>query len=98
MEAATAADLTQASEIAGRYITLGTRVMISKGYVSDLTVGGIPWKVKFDMDFCILANLGCLAGLLGPSGAVCGRQLLAKPLLKARPGENWTPEVTTASD
>ncbi len=45
------------------------------------------------MDFCILANLGRLAGLLGPSGAVCGRQLLAKPLLKARPGENWTPEI-----
>ena len=38
MEAATAADLTQASEIAGRYITLGSRVMISKGSVSDLTV------------------------------------------------------------
>ena len=38
MEAATAADLTQASEIAGRYITLGSRVMISKGYVSGLTV------------------------------------------------------------
>ena len=29
MEAATAADLTQASEIPARYITLGTRVMIS---------------------------------------------------------------------
>ena len=38
VEAATAADLTQASEIAGRYITLGSRVMISKGYVSDMTV------------------------------------------------------------
>ena len=38
MEAATAADLTQASEIAGRYITLGSRVMISKGYVSGMTV------------------------------------------------------------
>ena len=38
MEAATAADFTQASEIAGRYITLGSRVMISKGYVSGLTV------------------------------------------------------------
>ena len=35
MEAATAADLTQASEIAGRYITLGSA---AKGYVSDLTV------------------------------------------------------------
>ena len=34
MEAATAADLTP-----GRYITLGSRVMISKGYVSGLTVG-----------------------------------------------------------
>ena len=34
MEAAAAADLTQASEIAGRYITLGSRVMISKAYVS----------------------------------------------------------------
>ena len=38
MEAATAADLTQASEIAVRYITLGSRVMYPKGYVSDLTV------------------------------------------------------------
>ena len=37
MEAATAADFTQASEIAGRYIALGSRVMISKGYVSGLT-------------------------------------------------------------
>ena len=35
MEAATAADLTQASEIAGRYITLG---IAAKGYVSGLTV------------------------------------------------------------
>ena len=35
MEAATAADLTQASEIAGRYITLG---IAAKGYVLDLTV------------------------------------------------------------
>ena len=37
------------------------------------------------------------SGESGPSGrltgAVCGRQLLAKPLLKARPGENWTPEI-----
>ena len=39
MEAATAADLTQASEIAVRYITLGSRVMYRKGYASDLTVG-----------------------------------------------------------
>ena len=38
MEAATAADLTQASEIAIRYITLGSRVMVSKGYEVDLTV------------------------------------------------------------
>ena len=45
MEAATAADLTQASEIAGRYITLGTRVMISKGYVSDLTVFSFCFKL-----------------------------------------------------
>ena len=44
MEAATAADLTQASEIPVRYITLGSRVMISKGYVSGLTVGGSPVK------------------------------------------------------
>ena len=36
MEAATAADLTQASEIAGRCITLG---IAAKGCVSDLTVG-----------------------------------------------------------
>ena len=35
MEAATAADLTQASEIAVRYMTLGSA---AKGYVSDLTV------------------------------------------------------------
>ena len=35
MEAATAADLTQASEIAVRYITLGSA---AKGYLSDLTV------------------------------------------------------------
>ena len=34
------------------------------------------------------------SGLSGRlTGAVCGRQLLAKPLLKARPGENWTPEI-----
>ena len=32
MEAATAADFTQASEIAGRYITLGSRVMYREGY------------------------------------------------------------------
>ena len=45
MEAATAADLTQASEIPARYITLGSRAMISKGYVSDLTVGGLRlWR------------------------------------------------------
>ena len=35
LEAATAADLTQASEIAGRYITLG---IPAKGYVSGPTV------------------------------------------------------------
>ena len=35
MEAATAADVTQASEIAIRYITLG---IAAKAYVSDLTV------------------------------------------------------------
>ena len=39
MKAATAADLTQASRIPGRYITLGSRVMYRKGYVLDLTVG-----------------------------------------------------------
>ena len=39
MEAATAADLTQASKIPGRYITLGSRVMYREGYVSGLTVG-----------------------------------------------------------
>ena len=33
MEAATAADLTQASEIAVRYITRGSRVMYCKGYI-----------------------------------------------------------------
>ena len=38
MEAATAADLTQASEIAVRYISLGSRLMYPKAYVSDLTV------------------------------------------------------------
>ena len=27
------------------------------------------------------------------TGAVFGRQLLAKLLLKARPGENWIPEI-----
>ena len=56
MEAATAADLTQASKIPGRYITLGTqaskiparyiilgsRVMYREGYVSGLTVTVIP--------------------------------------------------------
>ena len=36
MEAATAADLTLRYLVG--YITLGSRVMISKGYVSDLTV------------------------------------------------------------
>ena len=35
MEAATAANLTQASEIAGRYMTLGSRLMISKGIGPD---------------------------------------------------------------
>ena len=30
-------------------------------------LGGIPWMVRFDVDFYILANLGSLAGLLGPS-------------------------------
>ena len=40
MEAATAADLTQASEIAARYrcITLGSRVIYREGHVSGLTV------------------------------------------------------------
>ena len=38
MEAATAADLTQASEMAVRYITRGPSVMYQKGCVSDLTV------------------------------------------------------------
>ena len=41
-------------------------------------LGGIPWKVRFDMDFCILADLGCLAGLLGllwPPAAGRGRAL-----------------------
>ena len=34
------------------------------------------------------------SGLSGQlTGAVFGRQLLAKPLLKTRPGENWTPEI-----
>ena len=34
------------------------------------------------------------SGLSGRlTGAVCGRQLLAKPLLKARPAENWTAEI-----
>ena len=32
-----------------------------------------------------------LSGLL--TGAVCGRQLLTKPLLKARLGENLIPEI-----
>ena len=27
------------------------------------------------------------------TGAAFGRQLLAKLLLKARPGEHWTPEI-----
>ena len=54
------------------------------------SLGGVQWKVQFDMEFCcILVNLDCLAGLLGPTGVVCGRQLLAKPLLKACPDENW---------
>ena len=30
----------------------------------------------------------------GLTGAVFGRQLLAKPLLKARLGETWTREIT----
>ena len=72
----------QAQELANRSDGLGL-----------VELGGILWKVKFHIDFCILANLGCLAGLLGPSGSVCGRQLLAKPLLKARPAENRTPEI-----
>ena len=37
MEAATAADSTQASEIAGQYITLGSA---AKGYVLDLIICG----------------------------------------------------------
>ena len=43
MEAATAADLTQASEIAVRYITLGSA---AKGYVSGLTVR--TWSTLYD--------------------------------------------------
>ena len=42
MEAATAADLTQASEIAVRYITLG---IAAKGYVSDMTVDSTDGSV-----------------------------------------------------
>ena len=38
MEATPGANLTQSSEIPAQYITLGSRVMISKGYVSGLTV------------------------------------------------------------
>ena len=38
MEAATAADLTQASEIAVRYTTFASRVMFRKGYVLDLSI------------------------------------------------------------
>ena len=41
-------------------------------------LGGIPWKVRFDMDFCILADLGGLAGLLSPSGAASCRPSLLK--------------------
>ena len=41
MEAATAADLTLRYLVG--YITLGSRVMISKGYVSDLTVPEAFW-------------------------------------------------------
>ena len=41
MEAATAADFTQSSENADQYVTLGSRVMFRKGYVSDLTIGGL---------------------------------------------------------
>ena len=51
MEAATAGDLTQASEIAGRYITLG---IPAKGHVSGLTVdrsGSKPLRLaKIDAD------------------------------------------------
>ena len=43
MEAATAADLTQASEIPGRYITLG---IPAKGYVSGLTVGELITQAR----------------------------------------------------
>ena len=43
------------------------------------------------MDFCVLAHLGCLVGVLGPS--VFGNQLLARRLLKARPGENQTLQI-----
>ena len=47
MEAATAADLTQASEIAIRYITLSSA---AKGYVSDLTVR--PEQASPQRRFC----------------------------------------------
>ena len=47
MEAATATDFTQASEILGRYITLG---IAAKGYVSDLTVQCTSIRLHGDTD------------------------------------------------
>ena len=49
MEAATAADLAQASKI-----TLASRLMISKGYVSDLTV---KQRVHFYVRRCSMGAL-----------------------------------------
>ena len=58
---------------------------------SIVSLGGIPWKVRFDME----ALYSCGSGRSGRlTGAAFGRQQLAKLLLKARPGENWTPEIT----
>ena len=63
MEAATAADLTQASEMPPRYITLGPRVIIIKGYISGLTVvwhGDRHRSILADSESCLvmLADLG----------------------------------------
>ena len=45
MEAATAADLTQASEMPPRYITLGPRVIIIKGYTPEKGITETPWEM-----------------------------------------------------
>ena len=76
MEAATAADLTQASEMPPRYITLGPRAIIIKGYIlrATPTAAGpssskrsVLWRTRgfapLSFDCCVV--VGAVSGMSG---------------------------------